>query len=213
MFFFQIFIFCFFVFLQSSQAFPAAAVEADADEDVVICICNQKVAHKLCFMLIFVHTHTRTHKELDDRHFNVPSQPPPPPPPLHTWNLKNEHRMQRTLRASCLNISISEEGDGEVVEGGRESASSAKVSRKNSKGFFVSRDEHTNFNAYTYILYKCLSVCVCVYVWVWPCLVLPLWIAEIVNCAASLWTSFKTETCTRNIKSSTSNNWNFNNFN
>lgn len=59
-FFSQIFIFGFFSL--SSQAFAAAAVEADADGDVVICICNQKVAHKLCFMLIFerTHTHTRT---------------------------------------------------------------------------------------------------------------------------------------------------------
>lgn len=103
-FFFSNFYFCFFFFSLSSQAFAAAAVEADADGDVVICICNQKVAHKLCFMLIFERTHTHTHKELDDRHFNVPR-----PAPSHTWNRKNEHRMQRRLRASCLNISISEE--------------------------------------------------------------------------------------------------------
>lgn len=78
-FFSQIFISVFFFFSLSSQAFAAAAVEADADGDVVICICNQKVAHKLCFMLIFERTHTHTHKELDDRHFNVPR-----PAPSHT---------------------------------------------------------------------------------------------------------------------------------
>lgn len=50
-------------------------------------------------------------------------------------------------------------------KGGRESALSAKVSRKNSKGFFVSTEQHTHFNTYTYHTYAYLfvyvSVCVC----------------------------------------------------
>lgn len=85
--------------------------------------------------------------------------------------------MQRTLRASCLNISISNDGEG---EGGRESALSAKVSRKNSKGFFVSTDEHTYFNTYTYHTYAYLFVYVSVCVCVWLSVAVPCF--AFVNC-------------------------------
>lgn len=173
-FFFSNFYFCFF-FSLSSQAFAAAAVAADADGDVVICICNQKVAHKLCFMLIFerTHTHAHAHKELDDRHFNVPR-----PAPSHTWNRKNEHRMQRI--AHCAQVaSIFQYQKGGEGGLGRVRCQQRWVGKTGKDSLCAETNTH---------IYTCTQIyaylCECVRVW--PCLVLPLWIAEIANCAASL---------------------------
>lgn len=171
-FFFSNFNFWFF-FSLSSQAFAAAAVAADADGDVVICICNQKVAHKLCFMLIFerTHTHAHAHKELDDRHFNVPR-----PAPSHTWNRKNEHRMQRI--AHCAQVaSIFQYQKGGEGGLGRVRCQQRWVGKTGKDSLCAETNTH---------IYTCTQIYAYLCVCVWPCLVLPLWIAEIANCAASL---------------------------